>query len=77
MTESNSHRAHRERLDHREPPAPDGTHPSVPDLDGTLDTTAQLLTRITAQLGSQLGRISLSGVRHPQPQPTAPAPTLS
>ncbi|WP_156722715.1 hypothetical protein [Streptomyces apocyni] len=67
MTESNVHRAHRDRLDHREPPTIDATHAThaTEATDGTLDTTAQLLTRITAQLGSQLGRVSLSAHRHP------------
>ncbi|MGW3660658.1 hypothetical protein ACWD6R_35640 [Streptomyces sp. NPDC005151] len=30
-----------------------------------LDSTAQLLTRITAQLGTQLSHVSLNGTRRP------------
>ncbi|MEU8886402.1 hypothetical protein [Streptomyces sp. NPDC048442] len=36
-----------------------------------LDSTAELLTRITAQLSAQLGRVSLDGTRTP---PGSPAP---
>ncbi|MFJ8308022.1 MULTISPECIES: sirohydrochlorin chelatase [unclassified Streptomyces] len=38
-----------------------------------LDTTAQLLTRITAQLGSQLSRVRLNGTRAPMPPTGRPA----
>ncbi|MEU9010736.1 sirohydrochlorin chelatase [Streptomyces sp. NPDC048479] len=40
-----------------------------------LDTTAQLLTRITAQLGTQLSHVTLNGTRRPMP-PTDRPPTL-
>ncbi|WP_327323464.1 sirohydrochlorin chelatase [Streptomyces sp. NBC_01210] len=40
-----------------------------------LDTTAQLLTRITAQLGTQLSHVTLNGTRRPMP-PTDRQPTL-
>ncbi|MFI6056647.1 hypothetical protein [Streptomyces sp. NPDC051286] len=40
-----------------------------------LDSTAQLLTRITAQLGIQLSHVSLNGTRRPPVQRTVrPAP---
>ncbi|MFE4918909.1 sirohydrochlorin chelatase [Streptomyces sp. NPDC056661] len=35
-----------------------------------LDSTAQLLTRITAQLGAQLSHVSLNGTRRPMPHRT-------
>ncbi|MGX1883833.1 sirohydrochlorin chelatase [Streptomyces sp. NPDC055287] len=46
-----------------------------------LDSTAQLLTRITTQLGTQLRHVSLNGTRRPMTPPTPPprppsAPTL-
>ncbi|MFD5427437.1 sirohydrochlorin chelatase [Streptomyces sp. NPDC127084] len=47
--------------------------------DATFDSTAQLLTRITAQLGRQLSHVQLNGVRRPMshPQPSCPeTPTL-
>ncbi|WP_405688077.1 hypothetical protein [Streptomyces sp. NBC_00057] len=37
--------------------------PAHPDESLPLDSTAQLLTRITAQLGTQLGLVSLNGTR--------------
>ncbi|MFD7431897.1 sirohydrochlorin chelatase [Streptomyces sp. NPDC059818] len=39
--------------------------PEQPQESPPLDTTAQLLTRITAQLGSQLGHVSPNGTRRP------------
>ncbi|MEW2167989.1 CbiX/SirB N-terminal domain-containing protein, partial [Streptomyces sp. NPDC007084] len=36
-------------------------------FDGQLDTTAQLMNRITSQLGSQLSLVSLNGTRRPAP----------
>ncbi|MFC7305689.1 sirohydrochlorin chelatase [Streptomyces monticola] len=44
-----------------EPPGP---------LAGTLDSTAQLMNRITTQLGSQLCHVALNGIRRPDPPPT-------
>ncbi|MEV6261826.1 sirohydrochlorin chelatase [Streptomyces sp. NPDC051784] len=41
------------------------TAPEDPREPLPLDSTAQLLTRITAQLGSQLGLVSLNGTRRP------------
>lgn len=41
-------------------PAPERSQESLP-----LDSTAQLLTRITAQLGTQLSLVSLNGTRRP------------
>ncbi|WTL44209.1 hypothetical protein OG244_27650 [Streptomyces brevispora] len=41
-------------------PAPEHPQESPP-----LDSTAQLLTRITAQLGTQLSLVSLNGTRRP------------
>ncbi|WP_369258942.1 sirohydrochlorin chelatase [Streptomyces sp. R35] len=41
---------------------PRGAHP-----DGHLDSTAQLMNRITSQLGSQLSLVSLNGTRRPEP----------
>ncbi|MFF1922692.1 sirohydrochlorin chelatase [Streptomyces sp. NPDC058221] len=41
-------------------PAPEHSQESLP-----LDSTAQLLTRITAQLGTQLSLVSLNGTRQP------------
>lgn len=38
--------------------------------DSPLDTTAQLLSRITSQLGSQLSHVHLNGTRRPMPSPT-------
>ncbi|MEV0962220.1 sirohydrochlorin chelatase [Streptomyces sp. NPDC049910] len=35
-----------------------------------LDSSAQLLTRITAQLGAQLGHVQLNGVRRPMTSPS-------
>ncbi|MFI0979228.1 hypothetical protein ACH4SP_19785 [Streptomyces sp. NPDC021093] len=35
-----------------------------------LDSTAELLTRITAQLSAQLGRVSRNGTRTPPGSPT-------
>ncbi|MFE6158522.1 sirohydrochlorin chelatase [Streptomyces sp. NPDC056486] len=40
-----------------------------------LESTAQLMDRITSQLGTQLDRVSLSGTRRTAPR-TAPAPAL-
>ncbi|MFF0742476.1 hypothetical protein ACFYVL_18955 [Streptomyces sp. NPDC004111] len=39
-----------------------------------LDTTAELLTRFTAQLAAQLGRIAPDGSRHGGARSTPPAP---
>ncbi|MEV6653843.1 sirohydrochlorin chelatase [Streptomyces sp. NPDC051219] len=39
-------------------------------LSGPLDSTAQLLSRITSQLGSQLSNVHLNGTRRPMPSPT-------
>ncbi|MGW4028920.1 hypothetical protein ACWEFL_06295 [Streptomyces sp. NPDC004838] len=36
-----------------------------------LDTTAQLLSRITAELSAQLGRVRLNGTRRQKPLPTS------
>ncbi|MDG4864166.1 CbiX/SirB N-terminal domain-containing protein, partial [Streptomyces sp. T-3] len=47
-------------------PPIDGTF----DMSDTFDSTAQLMNRITAQLGNQLSHVSLSGRRHPEPPPT-------
>ncbi|MFF1447347.1 sirohydrochlorin chelatase [Streptomyces sp. NPDC058274] len=42
--------------------------PGGPTLRGThLDSTAQLMNRITSQLGSQLSLVSLNGTRRPAP----------
>ncbi|MGW1814385.1 sirohydrochlorin chelatase [Streptomyces sp. NPDC002125] len=41
-----------------------------------LDSTAQLLTRITSQLGSQLSLVSLNGTRRPMHLTRSSAPTL-
>ncbi|SCF76960.1 hypothetical protein [Streptomyces sp. Ncost-T10-10d] len=46
--------------------------PAHPDESLPLDSTAQLLTRITAQLGTQLSLVSLNGTRRTAAQ--APAP---
>jgi sirohydrochlorin ferrochelatase len=49
-------------------PAPGPASPSA--ASGSLDSTAQLMTRITAQLSSQLGRLgrlTLGGTRHRPP----------
>ncbi|WP_079144103.1 sirohydrochlorin chelatase [Streptomyces luteocolor] len=59
------------------------THPDRPGtirLDG-LDSTAQLMNRITSQLGTQLSHMSLGGTRRPAPGPgtglgPGPGPTL-
>ncbi|WP_095934148.1 sirohydrochlorin chelatase [Streptomyces sp. Tue6028] len=47
-------------------PPPGGAHPES-ILDGHLDSTAQLMNRITSQLGSQLSLVSLNGTRRPAP----------
>ncbi|WP_442810974.1 hypothetical protein [Streptomyces sp. NBC_01217] len=47
--------------------------PAHPDESLPLDSTAQLLTRITAQLGTQLSLVSLNGTRRPARAP-APGP---
>uniref|UniRef100_A0AAU3H1K7 Sirohydrochlorin chelatase n=1 Tax=Streptomyces sp. NBC_01401 TaxID=2903854 RepID=A0AAU3H1K7_9ACTN len=53
-------------------PAPE--HPREPQ---PLDSAAQLLTRITAQLGTQLSLVSLNGTRRPMHRsPRSSAPTL-
>ncbi|MEU1170361.1 sirohydrochlorin chelatase [Streptomyces microflavus] len=46
------------------PPPPAGSGGTVP-----LDSTAQLLTRITAQLGTQLSLVSRNGTRRPMHRP--------
>ncbi|MFS8199567.1 sirohydrochlorin chelatase [Streptomyces sp. CWNU-52B] len=40
-----------------------------PILGGHLDSTAQLMNRISSQLGTQLGRVSLDGTPRPAPPP--------
>ncbi|MEE1753379.1 sirohydrochlorin chelatase [Streptomyces sp. SP18CS02] len=40
--------------------------------ESTLDSTAQLLTRITAQLGTQLSHLHLNGTRRPMSTPDRP-----
>ncbi|WP_455359339.1 sirohydrochlorin chelatase [Streptomyces sp. SYSU K21746] len=45
-------------------------HPESPHPDGPLDSTAQLLSRITVQLGSQLSHVHLNGTRRPMNSPT-------
>lgn len=74
-------------LDPTSPPAPkarpNSTSPlaptSPPDPTTPLDTTAQLITRITSELGTRLGRVTLNGSRRTDPGrtpvPTFPAPT--
>ncbi|MET9978525.1 sirohydrochlorin chelatase [Streptomyces microflavus] len=52
------------------PPPPAGSGGTVP-----LDSTAQLLTRITAQLGTQLSLVSRNGTRRPMHR-TRPSDTL-
>ncbi|MGW7051247.1 sirohydrochlorin chelatase [Streptomyces sp. NPDC054887] len=54
------------------------TESAAPRASLDLDSTAQLLTRVTAQLGAQLSHVSLNGTRrpmtpHPHP-PRAPSP---
>ncbi|UUN26774.1 sirohydrochlorin chelatase [Streptomyces sp. FIT100] len=49
-------------------------HESLAPNQLPLDTTSQLLTRITAQLGAQLSHVQLNGVRRPMSSPrTCPA----
>ncbi|GGU45706.1 sirohydrochlorin chelatase [Streptomyces violascens] len=52
---------------HGRPPTP------LPGRLLPLDSTAQLLTRITAQLGSQLSHVRLNGTRTPMPPAARPA----
>ncbi|MFD8379026.1 sirohydrochlorin chelatase [Streptomyces sp. NPDC059679] len=54
-----------------------GPHPGPAAPSGPLDSTAQLMTRITAQLSAQLGRLTLGGTRR-RPRPATPhrPPTL-
>nr|WSW69360.1 sirohydrochlorin chelatase [Streptomyces sp. NBC_00995] len=73
-----------------QPPPPDTTARASPQEPLPLGSTAQPLTRITAQLGTQLSLVSLNGTRRPMhrtPQqpphgnvspliPAAPAPAL-
>ncbi|MEU2111727.1 sirohydrochlorin chelatase [Streptomyces sp. NPDC019507] len=49
----------------------ESAHPreSLAPIPLPLDTTAQLLTRITAQLGAQLSHVQLNGVRRPMSSP--------
>ncbi|WP_408906997.1 hypothetical protein [Streptomyces atratus] len=47
--------------------------PAHPDESLPLDSTAQLLTRITAQLGTQLSRVSLNGTRRAAQAPASGA----
>ncbi|MFF3610648.1 sirohydrochlorin chelatase [Streptomyces sp. NPDC002580] len=44
-----------------------GPPPRGARLEGHLDSTAQLMNRITSQLGSQLSLVSLDGTRRPAP----------
>ncbi|MGA5419190.1 sirohydrochlorin chelatase [Streptomyces lavendulocolor] len=50
-------------------PPPPARHPLAPQ---PLDTTSQLLSRITAQLGSQLTHLHLNGTRRPMSTPHPP-----
>ncbi|MFJ4893151.1 sirohydrochlorin chelatase [Streptomyces sp. NPDC088788] len=52
-----------------ESPARSVEPPRADRFDGQLDTTAQLMNRITSQLGSQLSLVSLNGTRRPAPPP--------
>ncbi|NEB30837.1 sirohydrochlorin chelatase, partial [Streptomyces sp. SID14446] len=52
-----------------ESPARSAEPPRADRFDGQLDTTAQLMNRITSQLGSQLSLVSLNGTRRPAPPP--------
>ncbi|WP_327118898.1 sirohydrochlorin chelatase [Streptomyces sp. NBC_01341] len=52
-------------------PAPEQPREALP-----LDSTAQLLTRITSQLGTQLSLVSLNGTRRPMHRTRIPGPTL-
>ncbi|MXG26040.1 sirohydrochlorin chelatase [Streptomyces sp. YIM 132580] len=55
----------------RSPGAGSGGPGTVP-----LDSTAQLLTRVTAQLSTQLSLVSRNGTRRPMPRTRPPAPPL-
>ncbi|MET9898192.1 sirohydrochlorin chelatase [Streptomyces sp. NPDC006446] len=46
---------------------PGGPPPRGAHLEDPLDSTAQLMNRITSQLGSQLSLVSLNGTRRPAP----------
>ncbi|MET9896260.1 sirohydrochlorin chelatase [Streptomyces sp. NPDC006465] len=46
---------------------PGGQPPRGARLEDPLDSTAQLMNRITSQLGSQLSLVSLNGTRRPAP----------
>ncbi|MER5380247.1 sirohydrochlorin chelatase [Streptomyces sp. NPDC002688] len=46
---------------------PGGPPPRGARLEDPLDSTAQLMNRITSQLGSQLSLVSLNGTRRPAP----------
>lgn len=48
--------------------------PERPQESLSLDSTAQLLTRITAQLGTQLSLVSLNGIRRPMDRTPQQAP---
>ncbi|MEV3991090.1 sirohydrochlorin chelatase [Streptomyces sp. NPDC049837] len=48
------------------------TEPADPHEPQPLDTTAQMLTRITAQLGTQLTHLHLNGTRRPMSTPHLP-----
>lgn len=52
------------------------TAPEHPREPLPLDSTAQLLTRITSQLGNQLSLVSLNGTRRPMHRTRRSAPTL-
>ncbi|MFF4248313.1 sirohydrochlorin chelatase [Streptomyces sp. NPDC001822] len=52
-------------------PAPEQPREALP-----LDSTAQLLARITSQLGTQLSLVSLNGTRRPMHRTRTPGPTL-
>ncbi|MFC8224260.1 sirohydrochlorin chelatase [Streptomyces sp. NPDC057287] len=52
------------------------TAPEHPRESLPLDSTAQLLTRITSQLGNQLSLVSLNGTRRPMHRIRRSAPTL-
>ncbi|MFI2367249.1 hypothetical protein [Streptomyces sp. NPDC018833] len=55
--------------------APHGTAPAARHDTAQFDTTAQLLTRITAQLGTQLSHVRLNGNRSACPRPTIGRPS--
>ncbi|MBT2377550.1 hypothetical protein AMK21_02525 [Streptomyces sp. CB00316] len=71
MTEPSTQQPRRPPLE----PTDSGGHSTVP-----LDSTAQLLTRVTAQLSNQLGLLSRNGTRRPMHRtrpPAAPRPSTA